>query len=146
MRPSVESATVALCRLPIDYHGRQPISELQLLRASGYRENREAITVKELMVCLRSHPAWVEGWIDLSADQRVSEGWYVVREGGRCAVGRIPGGSKTYFDDCVAATAEFVKLWAEDLADWNLRGMLAQTARWFVHEARDEMRRWRQKT
>ena len=63
--------------------------------------------------CLRQHPDWVEAWFGLSGDQRVSEGWYLARDDSSCVLGRIPGGPKTYFDDCSVACAEFVKLFAE---------------------------------
>ena len=134
-----------VCRLAADFYSGKDVSEVELIRASGYRELRQVVTVSDIAACLRQHPDWERAWVMLSADQRVDQGWYVLERDGKCVVGSFPGGRETTFDDCTLACSDFVKRHAEELADWTARGMLRQTAGWFADQFRDEFRRRRQR-
>jgi hypothetical protein len=109
----VERTIEAICRIPIDFHA-EGVSELDLVRRSGYLTSRGAITVKGIDDVLRRHPGWVDAWFGLSDDQRSSPASWVDEHGPSAyAVGYYDASvdlqqAPLVFDDRVAACAEFV--------------------------------------
>lgn len=106
------------CRLAHDFYRRRDVSVVGLLRESGHRDDLAELTVEEIADCLRANPEWQEAWMVYSGDQRVDRGWFVAEEdSGGCVVGEFPGETRTHFDDCSLACAEFVRRQVQEIVD-----------------------------
>src|SRR3954465_8781711 len=89
----------AICRMPAEFRRRGDVSMMDLLKESGYLENRSHVTEVLLQLYLNDHPEVIEAWLIESQDQRTSEGWYLLdptaAEAGRgWIVGFYPGGTR----------------------------------------------------
>jgi hypothetical protein len=89
----------------------------QALADSSYAELRPELSVQDLLPLIESVPAFVDDWLQYSADKRCSGGWFVLPDG---QLGRIEDpGSTERFALLPVAVANFVVRelkWWRDLA------------------------------
>src|SRR6476646_4027468 len=71
----------SLCRMPIDFHERGNVSMVVLVAECGYDPVCSSISETTVETHLRQHPELVPIWVQYSADQRCSSGWYLVGPG-----------------------------------------------------------------
>jgi hypothetical protein len=77
MMDAMDRVVEAVCRLPIDFESLGNVSEVELVRRSGYLDLRKQMTVDHLATCLRDHPDWVRAWFLWSDNQRSSPNWWL---------------------------------------------------------------------
>ena len=108
--PSLVMTVEDVCRLAWDYHSMGTVSARELIARSGYRARWHSITVGLLVDTLRSHPDWIEAWIQWSGDKRVSSGWYIARLGASAYdVGNYPTVPPVRYGDRTQACAVFAR-------------------------------------
>jgi hypothetical protein len=64
-----------ICSLPRDSHIHANKSMVQLTKESGYLEHKAFVTKDEIIKVLKRNPAFIQDWIDFSADQRITYGF-----------------------------------------------------------------------
>lgn len=115
-------ATVeAVGRIASDFYRLHHQSMLDLLKASGYLQEHDAISEQELQDFFQANPDLIQPWFILSENQMTESGYYLLPPGippnrGIDWVGSYhPNGKKQHFSDGPKACAKFVKVKAEDL-------------------------------
>ena len=107
-----EELTQRICQLPRDFLEVGNLSIVDLLRRTGYYDNRELLTTQGIQVYLRSHPGLLDDWIGYSEDKRTSRGWYLERNTDskppRYILGYLPRGEETEFTSAEVACSEFI--------------------------------------
>jgi hypothetical protein len=108
----------AVCRLAEDFYRLGDRSILDLLRASGYLQQHEAITVEDLRAIFSANPDLMRPWLSVGNGGRY--GHYLLPPGTSAnqndwVVGHNSGGKDEHFQDAPAALARFVKVKADDL-------------------------------
>jgi hypothetical protein len=74
---AVSGATLAICRMPLDKVALRDVSPVELVRRSGYLEDRDAGSIAALTACLTANEELVPAWIRWSEDWRGSPQWYI---------------------------------------------------------------------
>lgn len=101
-----------VCRLPIALHVHPDRALAALLEDARQTDGNPFPTEEELAHELTVHPELVEPWIQLSEDQRVSEGWYLRRldDGSKESweVGFYPTSAHAIYQSKFTATAAFI--------------------------------------
>jgi hypothetical protein len=86
------STTMSICRMPIDKAALRDVSPVELVRRSGYLEDRNAGSIAALVACLSANEDVVAAWIRWSEDWRGSPQWYIETLGnGQFEVGYFVG-------------------------------------------------------
>ena len=118
MDKQIESVLQKVVNIPNDFYRIQTVSENTLLTQSGYLDMHDCINEEEISELLKINPSLINDWLQLSADQRVTEAWYFTRgEDGKCFVGHFPDGNEFVeisTTDEFKACAAFIKLHIED--------------------------------
>ncbi len=100
---------------------RGDVSEIVLLRESGYLENPDLITEADILEYLRRYPALMDAWLLQSQNKRTPQGWYIKSPADNDSrsnvwvVGFYPGGEIQDFRDGASACAFYVKQEAEEI-------------------------------
>jgi hypothetical protein len=108
----------AVCRMAEDFYRLTDRSMLDLLKASGYLDEHDAITEWRLHAIFTSNPDLIRAWLSVGNGGR--SGYYLLPPGTSAnqndwVVGYNPRGNEEHFPDGPAACARFVKFKAEDL-------------------------------
>jgi hypothetical protein len=107
----LDLVVTAVCSLAEAYRTFGDRSAVDLVRRSGYLDQRARVTVDRLVECLADHPDWVSSWFAWSDDSRGSPRWYVLECGpAHFEVGSFDGERRPLdsMADRVRACAEFV--------------------------------------
>lgn len=112
MKKKIENTIERLIHLPIDFHNNGHISELALLKASGYFELYNQITEDKIIEILKIHPHVITNWLQWSQDNRSSNRWGFSKSDEKYFVGHWPDGKE--FEEIITtdrfyACAAFIK-------------------------------------
>jgi hypothetical protein len=89
---TISDTTLAICRMPVDRAALRNASPVELVRRSGYLEDRDAGSIAALSECLAANENLAAAWIRWSEDWRGSPQWYIERLGdGQFEVGYFAG-------------------------------------------------------
>lgn len=117
MKEKISNAIERLIHLPIDFHTNGHVSEVALLKASGYFELHNQITEDKIIEILKVHPHVIAEWLQWSEDNRSSNRWGFSRgDNGKCSVGHWPEDKEfeeINTNDEFYACAAFIKREAE---------------------------------
>ena len=69
-----------ICSLPEQLERVNDKSLVQLLKDTGVKKSKEAISVEGLKNYLRNNAGLVENWLLYSMNKRIDEGWYFEKE------------------------------------------------------------------
>jgi hypothetical protein len=69
-----------VCSLPADFYRLHNKSMLELLKGSGYLENKRVLTEAAIIDELRSHPGFISDWNRYSEDNRSLPAWIFRQE------------------------------------------------------------------
>jgi len=111
----------AVCRMASDFFRLRDRSMLDLLKSSGYLQEHDAITERQLAAIFEANPDLVHPWVILSERKRTQYGYYLApasgwpNQSGNWVVGYHPAGKVERFSDAATACARFVKFEAENL-------------------------------
>ncbi len=105
---NVDNLIESICRLPDKFRSEEK-SVLQIVSESGIEDAPSVLTVGNIVPCLAAHPELCDIWLDWSADNRSSPGWYFrdARFVGY-EVGYYPDGEVLEFVQREHACAEFI--------------------------------------
>lgn len=122
----LDEILTAVCRIPEDLHQYPHVSEVELLRASGYVECADRILESAIAERFARSSQLLDSWLTYSCDQRATPSWYLnsIEEkngpGAQWVVGWMPRSgpkpSEEVFANRVSATAAFAKRTLECLA------------------------------
>ncbi len=82
--------------MPKDFMTLGNKSMVQLLKESGYLEQKAKVTKDGIREFLSTHLDFVESWERYSQDKRSSSGWYLLREDNIWTVGYFNVGEKEH--------------------------------------------------
>lgn len=91
---------------------RRSSSYYALLRATGYFEKHQEVTIDEIANLLRQRPDLIDDWKRQSDDQRSTETWFLQADHQPYVVGYYPDPgnvNKLEFNDQALACATYVK-------------------------------------
>src|SRR5688572_6325992 len=103
-----------ICQLPHEFRRRGDVSMLDLVRDSGYLNNRDVISEPHLEQYFRMHRDAIDAWVLESMDNRGTPAWYLVAPSNvedRWTVGYVgengPADRELLFSDGAKACASF---------------------------------------
>jgi len=79
------------------YRSQEELSIYEMLKRTGYRERREALTVEAIREALARSPGRMGEWLEYSADKR-SAGWYIRSTDGQFEIGNRHSAAERYSD------------------------------------------------
>jgi hypothetical protein len=120
-----DKVIATLCTLPMSHKLRGDVSEVDLIRESGYLNIGTQILESDIEAHLRQRPELIDVWLQHSEDQRCSPAWYLVppkpteRDATTWRIGYTPQTSTEHkereYGDAYSACAWFIKNAAETL-------------------------------
>jgi hypothetical protein len=111
----------AVCEMAKQFEERGNVSEIALLRESGYLENPDQITEADILEYLRHYPDLINTWLLQSQNKRTTHSWYMKSpddndsQSNVWIVGFYPGDEIHEFRDEASACAFYVKQEAEQI-------------------------------
>lgn len=102
-----------ILKLPQTFLEVRTKSIYDLLMATHYPQHSHEISVKDIEAQLKAHAGFVDLWLQYSADQRVSTGWYIrMNNTNEYEVGFTDSGHHEHihkFRDKYQACADYIK-------------------------------------
>jgi|WetSurMetagenome_2_1015567.scaffolds.fasta_scaffold163639_2 hypothetical protein len=95
------------------YNERRNISEIDVLKETGYYQVHDSISEKQIYLALTQFPECIDEWIQFSEDQRSDQYYYILQKDRKYIVGFWSSRDETLntiktFTDKVEACANFI--------------------------------------
>ena len=108
--------------LPRVINSTDDISAYDALKRSGYFEQHDAVSERDLYDALREHPDRIDDWMQYAEDKRTDRGWYFTTDTSvvpcRIVVGYFSRRTKVIeqeYADRIEAAATYVKMEIENI-------------------------------
>jgi hypothetical protein len=113
-----------IMNLPKKFYSEQDIPIYALLKNTGYFENPDLITEKNIFKKLEIHPEIIDIWFNWSENKRTNSGWYIIlnhNKTNKYEVGYYRNNKKVIeveYSEINKACAYFIKREIEDIRSY----------------------------